>query len=674
MVPESQKSILIVDDDPDDVFLISEAIADIEHGYYGVEHSSSASAALEQIASGQFDVIISDYQLGPTTGIELIGAIRARGINTPVILLTGMSNHAIDEEALRAGASDYISKSSLTPPIIDRAIRYAIANAQRQELVSSVLSNVKAAICVVGDDARPEIWNAEFLSLAQDQNADCEEEMAVGAFADTVMSSDRIHIGTNKTHEKNVTVLPDGRSVVMLHDVTEHINALRERERAENKAAHQAKHCFLTGLPNRMALAEKLERLIADGIKFDLLTVDLIKFKEVNDVFGHPVGDQLLQRVAQKLRRCCNEEDYLARIGGDEFVAIQIREGDQTESRLADGFLKVLDARIALSERKLKVGASIGVASFPEHGSDSDSLLSNADIAMYRVKDSRGSGIQYYNSDLDKSVRDKRRLATDLQIAIREDGLDVYFQPQYDLASGKLIGCEALARWMHPEDGPISPDFFIELAEESGLIEELGTLVLRKACTIAADWPQPLKVAVNISGVQVRHTDLVTTIRSVLFETGLAANRLELEVTETVLLDDLDYALHVLRGIKNLGVGLAMDDFGTGFSSLSSLISFPFDKLKIDRSFVSDMDSRTQLKSVIKTCIGLGKNLNLRIVAEGVEQQSHIDFLREVSCDEVQGFFVGKPMPNVALLEFMDVYSNGWAERVVEGKLLADIA
>lgn len=659
---QAVKSILMVDDDPDDVFLIREALNDISDEKYSVTIANDPLVALKILERKSFDLIMTDYRMGAYTGIDLIKQIRAKGLTTPVIFLSGVSQRELDENALAAGASDYLSKSDINGPLIDRSIRYAIANARRQELFSSVLCNVKAAICVVDTEGTPQIWNPEFLAIAKANSPLAEDAAIVADFSAHVEKTEQADLVAQIKHEKQLTRLPDGRNVIMLYDVSEHLSALRERELAEEKAAHQAKTCFLTGLPNRLAFSEKLDKLIQNGCKFSLLNFDLDKFKTYNDVYGHPFGDALLKQVSTSLQKVCAEGDYIARMGGDEFTAIQMHDENDTRSdNLENRILAQFANELIVEGRKLNIEVSVGVASFPKHAQTAQELLSNSDIAMYRAKAKDGSKIEYYDCGLDEAVRENRRLTNDLQKALREDALDVFFQPQFDLKTGNLIGCEALARWIHPEDGPIRPDIFIQIAEDCGLIEELGKLVLRKACQLGSEWHEDIKVAVNISAVQVRHTDLVNDIQAILLQTGFPAGRLELEITETVLIEDFEHALHVLRGVKNLGVGLAMDDFGTGFSSLSSLISFPFDKLKIDRSFIMDMDKREQLKSVIRSCIGLGRNLNLRIVAEGVEQESHIDFLRSEGCDEIQGYFCGKPMPHPHFMEFMVNYSSGRA-------------
>ncbi|WP_051540800.1 bifunctional diguanylate cyclase/phosphodiesterase [Ahrensia sp. 13_GOM-1096m] len=652
------KSILMVDDDPDDVFIIRDALSDISDEEYKITIANDPLVALKILERKSFDVILTDYRMGALTGIDLIKQIRSKGLSTPIILLTGVSQRELDDKALAAGASDYLSKADINGPLIERAIRYAIANARRQELFSSVLSNVKAAICVVDTVGTPQIWNPEFLAIAKLNSALLESHDAVAEFATQVSEAEQSSLVEKTKHEKKVTHLPDGRSVIMLHDISEHLSALRQRELAEEKAAHQAKTCSMTGLPNRLAFTEKLEETIRSGKNFSLLNIDLDKFKSYNDIYGHPFGDALLVKLSALFQNACAQGDYLARIGGDEFIAIQLHDGDDDRTeKLEDRIFAQLENNIMVDGRRLNMSVSIGVASFPKHAQTAQDLLSYSDIAMYRAKAKDGPRVEYYDSGLDEAVREQRRLTNDLQSAIREEQLDVFFQPQFDLSSGNLIGCEALARWIHPEDGPIRPDIFIKIAEDCGLIEDLGKLILRKACQLGREWKADIKVAVNISAVQVRHTDLVNDIQTILLETGFPARRLELEITETVLIEDFEHALHVLRGIKNLGVGLAMDDFGTGFSSLSSLISFPFDKLKIDRSFIMDMDKREQLKSVIRTCIGLGQNLNLRIVAEGVEQESHIDFLRSEGCDEMQGYFCGKPMPQALFMDFMMNYA-----------------
>ena len=672
--------ILVLDDDEDDTFLICETIAEIEGTEYDVTTSHTPTAAMELIDENAFHVVLCDYRLGATSGIDFINQVRGQGYDMPIILLTGMESTSTDQEALEAGAADFINKSALSAPIVDRAIRYAVANAERQRLLSTVLTSVDAAVCVLDKNDMPVLWNPSFSNFAQIQQKSTDED-AIIAFAKRLLTAETVHNVGDSILEKKFSNLPDEGSVITLHNVTEHVEALRERERAENKAAHLAKHCSLTGLPNRMAFSEQIEKEIQlakdNGKEFYLLNLDLNKFKEINDVYGHNVGDELLKEVSRRLVACLQDGDYLARLGGDEFVAIQRNNSGEGEipslaNRLADA---IVDA-FKLNGRIVRTGVSIGVASYPQHGSNAQELLSNADIAMYRAKADPKLRVHAYNSDLDKVIRERRLIGNDLKEAVESQALEVQFQPQACVASGKISGFEALSRWNHPVHGPISPSVFIPIAEENGLIGEIGRNMLQRSCELALQWQEPVKVSVNISAVQIRYTDLVTMVRNTLYDTGLPAHRLELEVTESVLIDDFDYAMHVLRGIKNLGVSLAMDDFGTGYSSLSSIIAFPFDKLKIDRSFIMEMDAKERMVTVTKAIIGLGKNLDLKIIAEGVESVKHVEFLKEMGCDEMQGFLLGKAMPQHQVLELLKdpVFDFSWANQDTKNALNLGVA
>ncbi len=646
--------ILILDDDPDDTLIIRDTLLETADREYVISVAHKPADAFSYIEQNSYDVVLCDYRLGATNGIDFIKDIRAKNVQVPVILMTGVSDKSVDEEGLRVGASDFLNKSDLSSALLDKAIRYAIANAARQNLLSTVLSNVESAVCVLDEDGRPQLWNSKFQDVSSGQKDARHNDSNVDAFVENTLNSTGVLKVSGRVFEKNISDLDDGRSVVTLHDVSSHIEALREREIAENKSAHLAKHCPLTGVANRLGFNEKIRQEIDSGQRFQLLNLDLNKFKEVNDVFGHETGDELLCKVTARMKKCCEDGDYLTRIGGDEFVVLQrLEDGEEKSTRLAECFQAAIERDFVVGKRKLRIGVSIGISSFPDQGRTAEVLLSNADIAMYRAKANAESCIQFFDTDLDNAIRQRRTMIADLTEAIENKDIDVHFQPLADVNTQKILGFEALARWTHPETGPVRPDIFIELAEENGLIESIGNIVMTKACENAAAWPYPVKVAINVSGVQIRHTDILNDVQSALFHTGLPANRLELEVTESVLLDDFDFALHVLRGLKNLGLSLAMDDFGTGYSSLSSLISFPFDKLKIDRSFVTDLDRQQRLKNVVTTCIGLGKNLNMRMVAEGVERQAHIDFLVEHGCQEMQGFLIGRPMSNADVHDYL---------------------
>jgi diguanylate cyclase (GGDEF)-like protein len=431
------------------------------------------------------------------------------------------------------------------------------------------------------------------------------------------------------------------RTVISLRD-------LRERRQAESRIRHLALHDPLTDLPNRAAFSERLtltlERAAKTQEPFAVLCVDLDRFKEVNDIFGHPIGDALLCELSRRLQAAA-EGAFLARLGGDEFSLV-IADGPQPSGpeALTDRLQAVVANDIESAGHALKIGLSIGVAIFPHDGTDANTLLVNADAALYRAKAEGRGAIRFFEPDMDKRLRERRALQHDLRSAVAHNELTLNYQPQA-LIGGQVIGFEALIRWRHPSRGLIQPTAFIPLAEDSGLIIPIGEWVLREACREAASWPKPLQIAVNLSPIQFRHGDLPELVHAILLETGLAAHRLELEITESVLIGDFSRAVSILRRLKSLGVRIAMDDFGTGYSSLSYLQSFPFDKIKIDQTFISNLESNPQSAAIIRAVIGLGRGLDLPVVAEGVESAAQLAFLTKELCDEVQGFLVGHPLP-----------------------------
>jgi diguanylate cyclase (GGDEF)-like protein/PAS domain S-box-containing protein len=427
---------------------------------------------------------------------------------------------------------------------------------------------------------------------------------------------------------------------------------LTERKLAEQRIAHLARHDSLTDLPNRSAFNQHLARTIEDAVTthaaFALMFVDLDRFKEINDVFGHSVGDGVLREVARRFAAAA-EGAFLARLGGDEFILI-VAGGTGPASAVADRLVAALATDIVIEERHLSVGTSVGVAVYPADGTDTSTLLGNADAALYRAKAAGRGSIRFFAADMDMHLRERRILQSELKTAVARGQLVLHYQPQARV-DGRTTGFEALVRWNHPGRGMIPPGLFIPIAEESGIIIAIGEWVLREACREAATWSMPLRVAVNISPVQFRRGDLTGMVHSALLETGLAPARLELEVTESVLIDDSSRALSILRRLKSLGVRIAMDDFGTGYSSLSYLQSFPFDKIKIDRTFISKVERNPQSAAIVRGVIGLARGLNMPIVGEGVETGEQLAFLSNEACDEVQGYLIGRPAP-------IEVYGN----------------
>ena len=403
----------------------------------------------------------------------------------------------------------------------------------------------------------------------------------------------------------------------------------------------------LTDLPNRATFNESLDatldRAKAGGKGFAILSVDIDRFKEANDTYGHLVGDRLLCEAASRLQKAA-EGAFIARIGGDEFMVIAATgEQPAAAARLAHCLLTTFEDDFEVEGHRLKLGMSIGIAVYPTDGSDTKTLMTSADAALYRAKaETRGTAM-FFEPEMSVRLRERYALQEDLRSAIERDELLVYYQPQKRI-SGEAVGFEALLRWLCPKRGMVAPATFIPIAEESSLIISLGEWVLREACREAASWAQPLTIAVNISPIQFRHGDLPRLVHSILLETGLAPGRLELEITESVMVDDFSRAVSILNRLKSLGVRIAMDDFGTGYSSLSYLQSFRCDKIKIDRIFVCDLEHNHHSRSIVRAVIGLGRSLHLPILAEGVETEAQHAFLKQEGCDEVQGYLTGRPL------------------------------
>ncbi len=427
------------------------------------------------------------------------------------------------------------------------------------------------------------------------------------------------------------------------------IQDVRERKRDEARIRHLAHHDPLTGVPNRVLLHErlaaKLEQAWSNDEQFAVFNLDLDRFKEVNDIFGHASGDAVLLEATRRMRNVLEPDDLLARVGGDEFAIVSGDCDPCRAMRIAEQLIDSISQDVAIGEQRTSVAASIGIALFPSHGMTPERLLSNADVALYRAKAQGRSAYCFFNSEMDTAICDRRALANDLGQGLARGELEIHFQPQANVSSLAVTGFEALARWRHPERGFVSPGEFIPLAEENGLVQELGLCVLRQACQEAMKWRNPLSVAVNISALQFQHADLPHHFLAILTETGLPPSRLELEITETVFIKDFDRALSMLRRLKALGLRIAMDDFGTGWSSLSTLQAFPFDRLKIDRTFIDKIGRRREAEVIIRAMLGLGRSLDIPVLAEGVETEEQLEFLRSELCDEMQGYLLAAPAP-----------------------------
>jgi diguanylate cyclase (GGDEF)-like protein len=421
------------------------------------------------------------------------------------------------------------------------------------------------------------------------------------------------------------------------------------RAESYEQLQQMAKSDSLTGLPNRRAFNERLDHeiyLAQEGQgKVAFLGIDLDRFKEINDIRGHAAGDEVLKALAQRMIAALREGEFVARLGGDEFGAIH-RMGSQADLIDFLGRLEnALFMPLSMGDYDAACGASIGVAIYPDNAADKETLIGNADLAMYRAKAELSRSVCFYEPSMDEAVRARRNLTSELRKAAEGNQLDIHYQVQTSISSGTVQGYEALVRWKHPQRGFIPPSEFIPLAEESDLILQIGEWVLKTACTEAASWEQPYRVAINISAMQLAHSDLPRLVLETLLQSGLPPERLELELTESTIFADKERSIHLLRQIKALGVNIALDDFGTGYSSLDTLRSFPFDKIKLDRSFITEVETNPQSKAIIRAVLALGNSLQIPVLAEGIETEGQLSLLGVEGCDEAQGYLLGRPAP-----------------------------
>ncbi len=445
------------------------------------------------------------------------------------------------------------------------------------------------------------------------------------------------------------------------------VQDMTEQKMVEARITHLATHDGLTDLANRTAfdayMSDILEQAAATGGQFGVVCLDLDRFKGINDLFGHPVGDAVLRQTSRRLK-AASDGAFLARLGGDEFALIVTGDSQPSATKhLAERLQAALEEALEVDGRSLKISLSIGIALYPLDGLDAKTLLGKADAALYRAKAEGRSSIRFFEAAMDEQLRDRQALEHELSSAIAQGQFTLHYQPQAKINS-QIVGFEALIRWQHSARGMVPPAAFIPLAEETGMILKIGEWVLREACREAASWPRPLNIAVNLSPVQFRHGDLSALVHSILLDTGLAPYRLELEITEGVLIDDFSRTVSVLRRLKSLGVRIAMDDFGTGYSSLSYLLSFPFDKIKIDQSFIANLNRSPQSAAIIRAAISLGRGLDLPVVAEGVESNEQLKFLAQEGCAEFQGYLIGKPQPIARYAEVVGRFISSEAAKL----------
>jgi len=606
--------------------------------------------------------------IGPF-GLTITRAVLTR-LNRITSYMSRLAKEPIAEEVPSSGDQDELGAMARAIQVfkengmelLERKMQLEQVNVQ----LDLALNNMAHGLCMFDSRRRLTICNkryAEMYGLPAELTAPGTQLSAIlqylvdkKTFAETAEETFAgiVNVGSNG-NARFLKLFTDGRSVAISHQSTADggwvaiHEDITERQKTEAHIVHLAQHDHLTDLPNRVFFREKLDwslRRLGKGQKIAILCVDLDRFKAVNDSLGHLIGDKLLNAVADRLVNCVKERDFIARLGGDEFAIIQANVNRPEESgTLAGRIIERISAPYEIDGQQLNIGASIGLAIAPTDGTSADQLLKNADLAMYRAKaDGRGSYC-FFESEMDARIQARRALELELRSALGAGQLQLYYQPLVDPRSGEVRCFEALLRWFHPRLGEVPPSEFVPLAEESGLIGSLGQWVLRSACADAAKWPRQFRVAVNLSPIQFRNMNLVKVILGSLAASGLAASRLELEITESLLLEDDTKTIAMLHELRSLGVRIVMDDFGTGYSSLNYLRSFPFDKMKIDKSFIHDLSKGGDSIEIVKAIIGLAHALNIDVVAEGVETAEQLECLILEGCGEVQGYYFSEPKP-----------------------------
>jgi diguanylate cyclase (GGDEF)-like protein len=574
----------------------------------------------------------------------------------------------------------YLAAIEIVQFLARHRLRLLTTSREKRELAHSLaeqnlrfdaaLNNMAQGLCMFGPDQRLLFSNrrfAEIFGIPPDRLApgvpigevmafararDKNPEFAANAQRKLLTEDPNNMVVTTLTDDRIIAIshrgMPNGGMVATFDDITE------QRE-AEQRIAFLARHDALTGLANRVLFHETLiERLgrVQKGETVAVLSLDLDRFKSVNEEFGHPVGDKVLQAVAKRIRSCIRDEDVVARLGGDEFAVVQVAPASEAGA-LASRLIEALGASCDIDGNKVFVGASIGIAIAPMDGAAPDALMKNADLALHRAKADGGAVYHYFEAEMDARMRERRVLELDLRKAIVSGEFELYYQPIIDLRTGQITSCEALIRWRHPQRGLVSPLDFIPIAEEIGVIVPLGEWALQEACQQAARWPKHVTVAINVSPAQFKGRNFVQTVVDALAASGMEASRIQLEITELVLLEDNQKSFEILHQLHDLGIKIVMDDFGTGYSSLGYLRSFPFDKIKIDQSFIRDLATKSESVAIVRAVVGLSSSLGIVTTAEGVETKEQLERVTAEGCKEAQGFLFSPPRPATEIIQLL---------------------
>lgn len=667
------RTLLIVADNREDADEIQRELGTSDTDSFIVHWARNLSNSLELLKTDGADVIL--LIIPPSSdSLSAVAELLVAVPHIPVLVSSDSPDESIADEVLKLGAWDYLGKPAPGSGVLTRALRYAVERRAVEEALfveqerNAILLHSGNTAALMADIS----GKVTYLNAAAEQMTGWSLEAASGQQLEQIFKiidrvtrkkcrnslklamqqDESVELGANcLLLQRNGAEFAIEYAVAPLHDRSGQVMAglvLFHDVRARAlKRPRLAQHDFLTGLPNRMVLNDRLSQAVTraqrESSQFAVLYLDLDRFKHINDSLGHAIGDQLLQSVADRLVACVRSVDTVSRHGGDEFIVLLADiENPMDVVSITENILNSLAAPHYTPAHDLRIGASVGISVYPNDGADAETLLRHADIAMLHAKQHGRNQYQFFRQEMNLRAQQRQSIEADMRRALRRHEFELHYQPKIDLETGLITGAEALLRWRHPNKGMILPEVFVSIAEDSGLIEEIGQWVLGEACTQAQAWRDAglhiKQMAVNVSAAEFRRKSFFEKFCATLRETGFDPHSLQLELTETVLMNDVDAAIEIFHQLKALGVQLAIDDFGTGYSSLSYLSRFPIDTLKIDQSFVRDITPGSDHATIVSAVIGMGKSLNQRVVAEGVETPEQLVFLQQLHCDEGQGF------------------------------------